>query len=134
MPTFENLNINQLSEEATSWFAELLRTIETLDVSAVLDLMSEDITASQDNNVTTEHGRDAIGKTLEAGWTDTKSLFHDELNLYGRDHNFVHEAVTTIEMSDGSSFTANALVAIDRDEQGQMSSWRVYKDPQAGTY
>lgn len=133
MATFENLRINQLSPAGTAWFAELLRVIETLDAGAVIEMMSKDITASHDSGVSLEQGRDQIRSTLEAGWAQTTSLLHDELNLYGTDDHFVHEARTTVGFSDGRMLVIPALVAIDRDEDGLLASWRVYKDSAAGT-
>ena len=58
-------------------------------------------------------------------------LVHDELNLYGQDDHFVHEARVTITHSDGAVTVVNSLVAIDRAPDGRLASWRVYSGLQA---
>lgn len=58
------------------------------------------------------------------------NVVHDELNLYGSDNNFVHEARVTIGFADGRKGIVKSLVAIDSGEDGRLVSRRVYNDPQ----
>ena len=51
---------------------------------------------------------------------------HDELNIYGNDRNLVHEALNYCTITDGRKVTIRAVVWIDRNEAGEVTSLRVY--------
>ncbi|MEY9842727.1 nuclear transport factor 2 family protein [Streptacidiphilus sp. EB103A] len=131
MANFDKIRINQLSDQALNWFAELLRVIETLDVDAYVALMAPDVHLVLDNGAFTVQGRDAVRAALAQGWQQLTGIVHDELNLYGTDHHFVHEATNTFTFRDGTSTTVASTVWIDRDEHGRLAGARVYNDPQA---
>lgn len=131
MPDFDKVRINQLSDQALDWFAEVLRVIETLDVDAYVALMAPDVRLVLDNGTLTLQGHDAVRTALAQAWRHLTGIVHDELNLYGTDHHFVHEATNTFTFPDGTSTTVASTVWIDRNEHGQLAGARIYNDPRA---
>ncbi|WP_019357916.1 nuclear transport factor 2 family protein [Streptomyces sp. AA1529] len=131
MANFDKVRINQLSDQGLAWFAEVLRVIETLDVDAYVALMAPDIRLVMDNGALTLEGHDAVRTALAQGWQQLTGIVHDELNLYGTDHQFVHEATNTFTFADGTNTTVASTVWIDRDEHGRLAGARIYNAPQA---
>lgn len=123
MATFENLRINQLSPAGREWFAKLLSVIETLDADAVVEFMVDDVEVSSDSGRSVQHSRDDVRAALVSNWESVDNLVHDELNLYGSDHNFVHEARVTIGFADGRESIVQSLVA-SRVPIAEILDWR----------
>lgn len=133
MATFENIRINQLSEEGTAWFRDLLAVIETLDAEAYSARMTEDVELSL-NGEPTMRGREAVRDGLAASWEGLSGLSHDEANIYGTDRRFVHETVVRTEAGDGREDVSASTIWIDRDDdEGRLSAARVYQDPGDGS-
>ncbi|MGV9350219.1 nuclear transport factor 2 family protein [Streptomyces spiralis] len=131
MADFEKVRINQLSDQGLAWFAEVLRVIETLDVNAYVALMAPDVRLVLDNGALTLEGHDAVRTALAQGWQQLTGIVHDELNLYGTDHHFVHETTNIFTFADGTNTTVASTVWIDRDEHGRLAGARVYSNPEA---
>lgn len=123
----ENLRINELSDDAYSWYVEYLTTLDSKDVDAYAAFLAEDVELVQ-NNEEPVRGRDAVRGGLAEYWMSFGELEHDLLNLYGSDHNFVLEALNHYSRLDGEKVTLRAVAFTDRDEEGRALSVRFYTD------
>ncbi|MGB3634693.1 MAG: hypothetical protein WA982_11680 [Rubrobacteraceae bacterium] len=126
MATFENIRINQLSEEGTAWFRDLLAVIETLDAGAYSARMTDDVELAINGEVTMR-GRESVRNGLAASWEALAGLAHDEANIYGTDRNFVHETVVRTEARDGREDVSASTIWIDRDDEGRLSAAHIYQ-------
>ena len=128
MTTLDNVRINRLSPEATAWLTAVLRSLDDKDVDAYTAFMAEDVEVSFNNGDLSMRGRDAVREGLAGFWQSFGTLEHDELNIYGSDHNLVHEALNHFTTLEGRSVTIRAVAWIDRNEGGEITSVRVYND------
>ena len=125
MPDFTTVCSNQLDPESTAWFAGVLEVIESLDADAYVALMSDDVELRLPDG-TTRHGRDKVRAALHDAWRPVTALLHEEINLYGRSHHLVHEAIVATTTKDGQTVRAPSTSWIDRDPDGLIRSARVY--------
>lgn len=65
---------------------------------------------------------------LSQYWQGFGTLRHTELNIYGNDRNFVHEALNHYTTLDGREVTLRAVAWIDRNDAGEIVEVRVYSD------
>lgn len=128
MTTLANVRINQLSPEATGWLERVLTTLDAKDVEGYTALMAEDVEVTFNNGDMTMTGRDAVREGLAEFWQSFGTIEHDELNIYGTDRNLVHEALNRYTTLDGRKVTIRAVAWIDRDEDGRITSLRIYND------
>jgi hypothetical protein len=77
----------------------------------------------------------AVREGLAQFWQSFDTLEHDELNVYGTDRNLAHEALNHYTTADRRKVTIRAVAWIDRDDDGQITSIRIYNDqsPPFGT-
>ena len=73
-------------------------------------------------------GRDQVGEALANFWRSFDNLRHEELNIYGTDRNFVHEALNHFRTLNGREVTVRAVACIDRNDRGEIASLRIYSD------
>ena len=73
-------------------------------------------------------GRDHVKDGIEKFWQSFDTLRHEEINIYGTDQNFAHEALNHFTTWNGKRVTVRALACIDRDERGDILSLRIYSD------
>lgn len=73
-------------------------------------------------------GIEAAREGLGHFWQSFGTLRHEELNIYGTDENFAHEALNHYTTLDGRDVTLRAVAFIDRDEAGKIYSLRLYGD------
>jgi ketosteroid isomerase-like protein len=126
--TFQNVRINQLGPEATRWLHEVLTALDAKDVDAYTGFMADDVEVSFNNGEMTMRGRDAVRDGLARFWQSFGTLTHDELNIYGTDRNLVHEALNYYTTLDGREVTIRAVAWVDRDDDGNIVSLRIYND------
>jgi ketosteroid isomerase-like protein len=126
--TFQNVRINQLGPEATRWLHEVLTALDAKDVDAYTVFMADDVEASFNNGEMTMRGREAVRDGLARFWQSFGTLAHDELNIYGTDRNLVHEALNYYTTLDGREVTIRAVAWVDRDDDGNIVSLRIYND------
>ena len=112
----ENLRINELSDDAYSWYIEYLTALDAKDVELV------------QNNMDPVAGRDAVHAGLSEYRQSFGELEHDLLNIYGSDRNFVLEALNHYSKLDGEPVTLRAVAFTDRNDQGLASSVRFFTD------
>lgn len=128
MATLDNVRINQLSDEGTAWLQSILTTLDAKDVDAYTGFMADDVEVTFNNGDMTMRGRDAVRDGLAEFWQSFGTLLHDELNIYGTDRNLVHEALNYYTTLDGRDVTIRAVAWIDRNDDGEVMSMRIYKD------
>lgn len=126
--TLDNVRINQLSSTATEWLRKVLRTLDSKDIDAYIQFMAEDVEVIFNNGDVTMRGRNDVRNGLAQFWQSFGTLEHDELNIYGTDQNFVHEALNRYTKLDGRAVTIRAVAWIDRNDRGEITSLRVYND------
>lgn len=130
---FQSLRTNQLSPETTSWLARILHALDSKDVAAYCSFMSPEVTITFNNGGDKDlgpnmRGIDAVQKGLAAFWQGFKSVRHEELNIYGTDRAFAHEALNHYETLDGREVSVRAVAFVDRDEEGRIEALRIYND------
>ena len=128
MAIFDNVRINQLSTAATGWLRQVLQALDAKNVDAYTSFMSDDVEILFNNGEMAMRGRDAVRAGLTQFWQSFGTLEHDEINIYGTDHNLVHEALNYYTTLDGRKVTVRAVAWIDRDDAGHVVSLRVYND------
>lgn len=128
MATLDNVRINQLSDEGTAWLQSILTTLDAKDVDAYTGFMADDVEVTFNNGDMTMRGRDAVSDGLAEFWQSFGTLRHDELNIYGTDRNLVHEARNYYTTLDGRDVTIRAVAWIDRNDDGEVMSLRIYND------
>ena len=123
----ENLRVNQLGDEAYRWYLDYLAAMDACDVDRYGGFLAQDCAMRFNNEPPTE-GRRAILERLGAYWKSFASVEHDLLNIYGVDASFMLEALNAYVRLDGKPVTCRAVALTDRDEQGLVTSVRLYTD------
>lgn len=125
MPSYEHLSINQLDKEAFDWLKSVLDVIETLDVNAYVAMMVDDVEVRMADGRQVKGRADAKNALGELFGT-LKALEHQDINLYGRMHHVVHECRVAVTTTDGDDSTSLQTVWLDADENGMITSARIY--------
>lgn len=125
MPTFERVTINELDQHTNDWLVHVLTTIETLDVDAYVELMTEDVVLRLQEG-TELHGRAEVAVALKSAWAGLSRIEHQEENIWGDSRQVVHEARIEIDTVDGHTIVSHGTSWINRTAEGLISSARVY--------
>lgn len=128
MTILSNIRTNQLSAEGTEWLSQLLHVLDAKDLPRYITFFRPDATIMVNNGTPTMKGTDVIQQGLGGFWQTFGSLEHEELNVYGTDKRFVHEALNHFTTLDGRKVTTRAVAFIDRDEEGRIEELRLYGD------
>lgn len=128
MTPFANVRTNQLSAAATAWLTDVLGALDAKDVDAYTAYMADDVEVLFNNGDFRMRGREQVRDGLARYWQGFGTLRHEELNVYGTDDRFVHEALNHYTTLDGRAVTLRAVAWIDRDGDGRIVSLRVYSD------
>ena len=123
-----SVRTNQLSSAATEWFETVLSALDAKDLPRYLTYLSPRVSIIFNNGEMTMEGIEAAREGLGHFWQSFGTLRHEELNIYGTDENFTHEALNHYTTLDGRNVTTRAVAFIDRDEEGRIYSLRVYGD------
>ncbi len=123
----KNLRINQLSPEAYEWYQTYLEALDAKDFERYGSFLSDNC-IMQMNNADPVEGKSAIVANLTQYWKTFGRLEHDLLNLYGTDAAFMLEALNHYTRLDGKPVTLRAIALTDRNEFGQVTSFRFYTD------
>jgi len=123
----DKLRINQLSEKAFQWYLGYLNTIDNRDINSYGKYLSDDCTMQINNNPLI-NGKDQIINHLISLWASYKEDAHDLLNIYGTDSSISSEIVNHFTLRDGKEITINAVACTDRNEEGILTSVRLYAD------
>jgi hypothetical protein len=123
----DKLRINELSEKAFQWYLGYLDTIDNRDIKSYASYLFDDCILQINNNPPV-NGKDQITKHLTSLWTSFNENSHDLLNIYGIDSSFSSEIVNHFTLHDGKEITVNAVGYLDRNEEGLLTSVRLYAD------
>jgi hypothetical protein len=123
----DKLRINQLSEKTFQWYLGYLNAIDKRDIESYANYLSDDC-SMQINNDLPVSGKDQIIKHLASLWTLYKEDTHDLLNIYGTDSSFSAEIINHFILEDGKEIPINAVAYVDRNEDGLLTSVRLYAD------
>jgi hypothetical protein len=125
------LRINQLTSDGFAWYREYLTVLDAYDLDGYVALLSPDVSV-QFNNDEPMVGRDVARAGLGQFWGSVTgmgySLVHEPLNIYGNDRHFVLEALNHYDGKDGTRVTVRATAWTDRDDDGMVTSVRLYQD------
>lgn len=122
-----NLRTNQLSESVFAWYLNYLESIDSRDIEAYADFLADNVSV-QFNNDEPIQGKESVIGMLGQYWQSFAGLEHDLTNVYGTDQHFVLEALNHYERHDGKTVTTRAVAFTDLDENGLVSSVRIYAD------
>ena len=128
---FKSLGRNQISPASTAWLARVLYALDSKDLMAYISYMSSTVTITFNNGNDLQpsmNGIDAVREGLGRFWQSFASVKHEELNIYGTDENFAHEALNHYETLDGRKISIRAVAYIDRNGEGKIEALRIYND------
>ena len=123
----DKLRINQLSEKTFQWYIGYLNAIDKRDIESYANYLSDDCSMRINNDLPVS-GKDHIIKHLTSLWTLYKEDTHDLLNIYGTDSSFSSEIINHFILEDGKEILINAVACVDRNEEGLLTSVRLYSD------
>ena len=123
----DKLRFNSLSAEAYQWYLSYLEALDAKDVDAYGAFLADDCVMQQ-NNAEPVEGKAAILAGLAQYWNTFGTLEHELLNIYGTDSAFMLEALNDYTRKDGKPVTLRAVALTDRNEAGQVVSFRFYTD------
>lgn len=124
----ENLRINQLSDEASEWYLDqYLPAMDALDIEQYASFLAEDVSVAF-NNAPAVAGKPAVVAMLTRYWQSFAAIEHEPLNIYGTDERFMLEALNHYVRHDGRKVTTRAVALTDRNQQGLVTSVRIYAD------
>lgn len=122
-----NLRINQLSEKAYGKYLSYLKCMDKKDINGYGEFLSDDVTI-QFNNDAPMKGKEAVLKGLNEYWQSFEEVKHDLTNIYGSDSAYVLEALNHYIRKDGKKVTVKAVAFTDVDDNGLVTSVRIYQD------
>ena len=123
----ENLRNNQLSPEIYEWYLKYLEALDSCDIESYGKFLAPDCCV-QSNNTPAMEGKEVVMQGLASYWTTFANLEHDLLNIYGSDSSFVLEALNHYKRNDGKAVTIRAVAFTDRNQEGLVTSIRLYTD------
>jgi ketosteroid isomerase-like protein len=123
----DDLRINQLSTEAYDWYLAYLTALDAKDVEDYGTYLADDCVMQQNNDDPVQ-GKPAILEGLAGYWSTFGELEHDLRNIYGSDPAFYLEALNHYTRADGEAVTLRAVAFTDRNDDGLVTSVRLYTD------
>lgn len=123
----ERLRINQLSAEVYNWYLDYLSALDAKEIERYGSFLADDCMLVM-NNADPVQGKDAILAGLSQYWQSFGDLEHDLLNIYGTDQHFMLEALNHCTTIDGRVVSLRAVALTDRNQQGKITSVRLYTD------
>lgn len=123
----DNLHINQLSQKGYEWYLEYLAALDAKNTEQYGSFLAQDCTLVM-NNADPMQGKETVLSGLSQYWQSFGDLEHDLLNIYGTDQAFMLEALNHYMRLDGKPVTLRAVALTDRNDQGEVTSVRLYTD------
>lgn len=123
----EQLEHNELTAEAYAWYRHYLSALDTKDIATYSTFLADNCELIM-NNAAPLQGKAAVVSGLDAYWQTFATIEHDLLGLYGNDNSFCLEALNHYTRLDGAPVTLRAVAFTERDDQGLVSSVRLYTD------
>ncbi len=125
-----NLRINQLSADAYDAYLSYLNALDAKDIETFAGFLAEDVSIRFGNAPAVE-GKNAVVQMLGGFWQSFKNIEHDLTNIYGSDTAFVLEALNHYERHDGKKVTVHAAAFTDKNQEGLVTSIRLFGDTSA---
>ena len=104
-----------------------MNTIDKRDLKSYVSYLTDDCTLQINSNPPV-NGKDQISKHFTLLWASFKGNGLDLLNIYGSASSFSSEIVNHFAWHDGKEITVNAVGYLDRNEEGLLTSVRLYAD------
>lgn len=123
----DSLRINELPTEAYAWYEDYLGVLDAKDIDSYADFLDPEVELIL-NNAEPVTGRDAVVAGLGEYWKSFGTLEHEPLAILGTPSNFVLEALNHYTTLDGRQVTLRAVAFTDRDQDGLVTSVRLYTD------
>lgn len=127
MSNINQLKINQLSKEAFEWYLDYLAAVDHVDAERYGEFLADDC-EFQFGNQPVVKGRRNIIEGLKQFWSTYNGEEHVLLNILGDDRCFALEALNIYNRKDGRKVTCPAVAITERDEDGLVTSVRVFID------
>lgn len=131
MVTLTSLRINQLGDEAWASYQDYLEALDRYALDEFAAFLADDVSV-QFNNDDPMTGKDVAVQGMGGFWTSIQemgySLTHEPLNLYGTDDHYVLEALNHYDRDGSPRVTIHAVACTDRNDDGLVTSIRVYQD------
>ena len=121
------VRINQLSDEASDWYARYLTALDSGFPEAFRSYIDEDC-VMQINNDLPLYGADVILHVLKRNWVVFERVEHEPLNIYGSDGSFAVEMLCHFTRRDDARVTVPGCVFVDRGDDGRALSLRMFLD------
>lgn len=121
----DNLRINQLSTEGYEWYLSYLNALDSMDIERYAEFLSEDCVLIMNNSEPLE-GKESLLEGLSQYWKFFSGLEHNLLNIYGTDSSFMLEALNHYTRLDGDAVTLRAVALTDRNDEGKVTSVRLF--------
>ncbi len=122
-----NLRINQLSDGAFQSYLRYLTVLDAKDIDAYAEFLADNVSI-EFGNAPAVTGKKAVVEMLGGYWQSFKSIEHDLTNIYGSDDAYVLEALNHYERHDGKKITVRAVAFTDKNDEGLVTSIRVFGD------
>lgn len=123
----KNLRVNQLTANAYENYLAYLTAIDNKDIDAYGKFLADNITV-QFNNDAPMQGKQTVLQGLGYYWQSFGTIEHDLTNIYGTDKTYVMEALNHYVRKDGNKVTIKAVAFTDKNEEGMVTSVRIYQD------
>ena len=123
----DNLRTNELPDADFTWYLAYLRALDAKDIDAYGTFLAPDVELVM-NNADPVAGREAVTSGLAEYWQSFGDLEHDLLTILGSRRAFVLEALNHYTTLDGRQVTLRAVAFTDGDDEGLVSSVRLFSD------
>lgn len=121
------IKINQLSDEAFEWYQNYLKAVDSTDAEKFGEFLAEDCQFRFGNQPAVK-GKKAILEGLKQVWETYDGEEHVLQNILGTDKCFALEALNIYKRKDGKKVACPAVAITERNEQGLVTSFRVFID------
>lgn len=123
----DQLRINGLPAEAYEWYLNYLAALDAKDIERYGAFLAPGVELIM-NDADPVVSLEAVSEGLAQYWQSFGDLEHDLLVILGSADAFVLEALNHYTTLDGRNVTLRAVAFTDRDQQGMVTSVRLYTD------
>ncbi len=121
------LGNGQLSSEGRAWHTRFNDALASRDLDRYLAFLHDDCSL-QINNAMPVYSKRAIQAAYGAYLTSFQTLTYELMNVMGDDRQSTCEVLYTYGCNDGSTEVVQTAYLVDLDEDGLITSVRVYGD------
>lgn len=117
----------QISKDGRQWHLDFADAIASRDAGRYIAFMHDDCSVQINNNMPV-YSKRAIERAFNEYVKNFRSLTYDLMNAFGTDRCSVTEALFNYVCHDGSVEVVQHAYICERDENGLLTSVRVYGD------